>query len=83
MVRPKETDGMALSYALAQECEKMARILAWSRRNKRIIANLIDMYPAETDQAVEPKKIVRQVLPLQEYRKVRPTNRRWQYLSQG
>ena len=31
MVRPKRTDRMALSDALAQECEEMAQILAWSR----------------------------------------------------
>ena len=31
MVRPKGTDGMALSHALAQDCKEMARILAWSR----------------------------------------------------
>ena len=30
MVRPKETEGMVLSQALAQESEEMARILAWS-----------------------------------------------------
>ena len=31
MVRLKETEGIAPSYALAQQCEEMARILAWSR----------------------------------------------------
>ena len=31
MVRPKETEGMALSHALTQGCEEIARILAWSR----------------------------------------------------
>ena len=31
MVRPKEIEGMALSHALAQACEEMAQILAWSR----------------------------------------------------
>ena len=30
MVVPNETEGMVLSYALAQECEEMPRILAWS-----------------------------------------------------
>ena len=35
MVRPKETEGMVLSHALAQACEEMARILAWSRSEQK------------------------------------------------
>ena len=35
---------------------------------KRIVTNLIDKHPVETDKAIEPQKIERQVLSEQEYR---------------
>ena len=40
MVRPNETEGMALNHALPQECEEMARILAWSCSEQKVNKDL-------------------------------------------
>ena len=74
MVRPKVTEGMALSHALAQACEEMAWILRSEQEDSK------ELYRDDTEISAGPQVAERQTPLAQKHQKAKQTNGQWQGL---